>query len=811
MKKKIIFWVLFLYFISGNQLFSQEIASTEIDNYKAQAEQMMRFIERSFNMLGSSTTPAKDKEIIITETYLKFFKDDKVQIEDDLDESRVVPLNKDVQAYLQDIDFFFKEVKFEFTKEEVSHYLTEDGNLFILLKINRLIEGITIQSDTVRNSKPRFIELNVNLQNKDMKIVSIYSTKLNEEEDLKNWWLSLSPEWKAIFTRQNNLQSSPSISDLRRIQNMTDLDISNVATIQNLEPLSQMRQLQRLNFSNTNILDISPLRNLTRLEVLNCENTKVADLTPLRYATDLKELHISLTQVTDLTPVARFQKLIDFSAENCKISNIEALKGLLLLQQINLSGSKILNINDLKQLTKLEKLLLNNTAINDLTALQNLKNLKYLQINNTKVTNVSALNSATSLEELRINNTTISDISPLLNLPKITKIYCDNSGITKEKAEAFAAQKTDCLLIYATEALKTWWSMLPADWKDTFKKYVTIASSVPTDVELHQIANIEEIDISGKQNIRSLNQISMLENLKVLKASGCGISRIEELEELSDLQYIDISNTTVSSVRFLKNHNDLKHLNIENTEVDSLEELLNCRDLRIIYCDKTRIPKEKCIEFLRKKPDCLLVFHTDELQTWWGELEPAWKNIFRTIINFTEPPTKEQLHQITQVDSLSFQETHDIRSLYPLKEFVKLKVLKFSNTSINNLVTLSELTTLEKLECSSSPITSLEPLFTLHSLLYLNCSNTSVNDLEPLTYSKKLETLNISGTQVKNLSPLEKIITLQRLDCSNTLVRTLKPLYNINIKSVICYNSNITEKKVEDFKAIKPDCQVVHY
>ena len=74
---------------------SQEIATAEddlkkVENYQEQIRRLMGFLEFSLNTLGSSETTTRDKEIIINESYLKAFLNDKVQIEDDLDESREI-------------------------------------------------------------------------------------------------------------------------------------------------------------------------------------------------------------------------------------------------------------------------------------------------------------------------------------------------------------------------------------------------------------------------------------------------------------------------------------------------------------------------------------------------------------------------------------------------------------------------------------------------------------------------------------------------------------------------------------------------
>src|SRR5882757_5796235 len=65
---------------------------------------LVAFFQFMLNTLGSKQTSARDKDILITESYSKIFFDNKVQIEDDLDMDRKVITNKDVTAYLKDVD-----------------------------------------------------------------------------------------------------------------------------------------------------------------------------------------------------------------------------------------------------------------------------------------------------------------------------------------------------------------------------------------------------------------------------------------------------------------------------------------------------------------------------------------------------------------------------------------------------------------------------------------------------------------------------------------------------------------------------------
>jgi len=194
--------ILFL-FLGSTISHSQEsyLSVDEIESHESQIEQLINYLEYSFNTIGNPEIPVKEKEIIINESYLKVFKDEQVQIEDDLDENRNMVTNKDVQAYLKDINFFFKHVEFSFDVEEITHDVNEKGEIYFKVSMNRNLKGMTIGGDSVNNNLPRYVELNLNDEAQDLKIVSVYTTKLSEEEDMANWWFHLSPEWKEFFVK----------------------------------------------------------------------------------------------------------------------------------------------------------------------------------------------------------------------------------------------------------------------------------------------------------------------------------------------------------------------------------------------------------------------------------------------------------------------------------------------------------------------------------------------------------------------------------------------------------------------------------
>src|SRR6478736_2697684 len=216
---------------------------------------IVTFLEFVLNTLGSSNTSTRDKDVLISESYSKIFRDAKVQVEDDLDEERGVVTNKDVVAYLKDINFFFRDVKFEFTIDKIDQGTTSGNNDFYKVSLHRNLSGTTVDGKAVNSSVPCFIEINFNPKDQDLKIVSIYTNEFNEKGAMLNWWNQLSYEWQSLFRKKFSFNDSVTLSDIKKITSLEELNLSNNHYIQSFEPLSQLKNLKTLDLSYANAND----------------------------------------------------------------------------------------------------------------------------------------------------------------------------------------------------------------------------------------------------------------------------------------------------------------------------------------------------------------------------------------------------------------------------------------------------------------------------------------------------------------------------------------------------------------------------
>ena len=844
------------------------LSNQEIENYKEQVADLVNYLQGTLNFLGDPQNVPKEKEIIINESYLKIFHNDKVQVEDDLDDNREVPLHKDVQAYLKDIEFFFKEVKFEFVIVDISHFISDDNIHYFKVSFNRVLDGITVTNDTVSSKKSRFMEVNLDIVSDDLKIASIYTTKINEKDEIVNWWNNLPMSWREVFGASIYVTDSIRLADVisftdslflyvnsvdstdldqndnygielpeerKTISNMgleydtmfmdtkviltrlkgilkqNSIDVSGNQEIRKLHPLTKLTELRTIDLSNTLISDLSPLRNLNYMESLNCSETPVDDLSHLLYATSLQNLNCSYTLIKDLSAISGLLNIEELDCSGIRIINLDFTSRLTKLKTLDCSDTQIHELDSLKGLTNLEKLSISGTRVTNLDPIANLMNLQYLNCEGSSIQSLEPVKAMENLEVLRISDTELASLEALSDLSNLKKVYCDDTQISKEDAIQFMRDHPDCLVIFESEELLNGWEQLEQAWKDIIIEKTDI-SEKPTKEELHSVLQIKDLDISSNSDISYINPVRRLYNLKTLDASGIEVEDYSPIEGAIELEKLDLSGSSVTSLEPLSSLKQLQELNIDSTGIVGLESLNDLNHLTLIYADGSQISDKEAFGFRKDHPECLIVFKTDELIEWWEGLGNEWQQFFSGQFKVDSPPTKIQLHKILFLDSLSIVNQLQINDLSPIRIMDGLKTLKFNGTQVNSLEPLVLMHGLRSIECTQNPIEDLTPITGLTGLIKLNLENTPVSNLKTISGLTSIRHFNCSGTQVGSLKPISGYVDLEEIELNNTSIKSLDPLVGLpNLKTVKCYNTRIKSKSVEKFRAAKPDCEVVFY
>jgi Leucine-rich repeat (LRR) protein len=880
--RKIFPYILPLLFLLGGTLHAQDdqeskaqeeqdsLFAKKIELYQEEASSLIFFLEYAFNVLGDPGTPRSEKDVIINDSYLKVFRDAQVQIEDDLVRYRGVAINKDVQAYLKDITFFFKQAEFRFEVEEITYSHTPSGQLYFQATVTRYLNGITLKGKEYKSTRRRYIEFNVDEREEMLKVVSMYTTRLSEQQELSRWWNRMPEAWKSIFAPQLRVSDSLSMADvfridpklrmgdtlylasedglsldsiplanaavfagLKDISKLEKLDLSGQTSLERLDPLVQMKGLKELNISHTLVRNLGPLRNLSALEKLDVSHTPVVSLAPVLYATRLKEIYIHHTQIADLGPLQNCIQLKKIVGDNSRIASLSPLAGMEELEELYLSHTFVQNVEPLKDCPNIRILDLDHSKVTRLDGLANCKKLEQLRIMQTRVINISPLKGLPVIRAIYADNSLIGDLKPLGTMPQLSRFYCDNTPVTKAVASAFMADYPRILVVFQSNYLSNWWEGLTGEWKVVLRKYAEMDAN-PDKEQLQELVNIDTIRFTGNLQITKLEPLSEFRNLKALFCNNSGISSLGPIRNLKELSVLDCENTRVNSLAPISELTRLRRLNLAKTRISKLEvlsgltalEYLNISQTAIldlaplfgltalqeVQAEGTELDDLKVMQLANKQPNCLVIYQTDKLKKWWSIIPKTWQSIFKAQVRVSAEPQAKDLHQIARLEKINFSDRQDINDLYPLLGLLNLKELYFHNTRVKGLGPISRLTSLEVLHCTQSPISDLSSISNLRSLRDLNIENTLVEDLSPISNLLSIEILNVSGTKIKDLKDIRGLLHLQKLNCSNTAIKHLKYIETLpKLTKLSCFRTRIPPAKVEEFKGRHVEMDVDFY
>jgi len=794
--RQLAFFILMLSFFVGNG--QSEADSTRYDEVRS----LVNFYQYMLNFVGSSQSSARDKEVIITESYKKIFNTQDVQIEDDLILDRKVITNKDVSAYLRDVDFFFKDIQFDFGNIEIEKMANDDDAFYYLASFEGIVNGITIDDEVHSNSKKRFIEVNIDVEENDLKIASVYSTKVSRNEELKSWWAGLSLGWMTIFKDYMPFDSI-SNSVLVKIAAIDSLNLSGNQYILNLEPLVALSDLEILDISNSKITDITPLRYARNLRKLKAANTPINDITALQYFDKLTYLDLSQTEVVEISTIERLKKLTFLNLSNTKIISFEPLRYLNSLDNINLSSTIFSDPTLLSANTSLQEANLSRTPISQLSVFKDLTMLKQLDVSETGISSINGLEGHPKLEILTINQTIVNQLNPLMSAPNLKKVYADFTGISEKMAFTFMANKFNTVVVTNSEEVMEWWSTLPTNWKNVFSQI--IHEDNPGKEDFIKLMNLDSLDLSNKY-LFEIEPLKKFKRLRYLDVSKNQFTSFDFTEEMVDLEFLKGLDLPVKSTLGLEKNISLRFLILNGSSLEDMRSLSTLDKLELLDADHTNVDEVQIVKYLNSHPKTVIIYQSEELKYWWSSLPQEWKNALKI-----DGADAYHLHQLIEQEKIAIS-NQAITSLAPLNLFINLKQITLDRILITGLDELYGHQGLRQLSCTNSPLSTLEGFKQLNQLEFLDISNTAIEDLKDLVGLSSLKHLNCAGTGIKNLKSFSALFNLEGLNVSNTRIWRLEKLYSIrNLKTLICNNTRLTKQKVANFQELFPDCKISFY
>ena len=846
MRTRITAYLFFLFLLLTFSGFTQNntVSSEQMEEYTQYSEQLISYLESTLNFIGDGNELQSEKDLIINNTYQKIFANDKVQIEDDLDENREITLNKDVQAYLKDIDFFFRNVEFSFNVEDIHQLVNDSGEIVFKVTTNRFLKGVTIKNDTIENNQLRYIEINLNPYHKNLKIASIYTTKIKEKDAIKNWWNSMDEGWRNFFGRSvivfdtlplsnvisftdstivaenwqtkliydtigyNNVTyDSIIISDsipviLTDTLNKLAYDTIKANTSIIVQILTSFKSIEEVDISkNLTINNLDPVAELANLRKLYISNSLISDLSPARNLNKLEVLICSGSAVANLDPLIYNTSLREIDISNTAVADAATVVNFKNLDKLNISYTPITDITFISNLKQVSGLKMEGTLVNNFKPLGGMSNLSDLDLSNSKLFNLNTVDTIKSLQLLNIDSTTISNLTPLTKFPNLKILQANNTNISNLtpllKCENLKMIYCDNSKVTFDEAnifmeknkncLVIFNSAELIKWWEslstTWKQIFESNYNIEkpiTKEKLQNLINQKNISLAYNKQIQSIKPLNMMHRLEEIDMSGTGVFDLVPLTSMNNLENLNVKKTMVKDLSPLETLNNLRYLNIENTTVDDISMLTGATGLEIIYADNTCLDQNRVQALREVVPECLIIFQSEKLRMWWNNLEQPWRSEFSKQFDLPISPSNEQLQNLVNQETLEIINNNEIINLNALHIFKNLDHLVINNTSVSDLSQLNSITTLRSLDISNNPVSDIHYLAGLVNLEELIMENTPVDDIEAISALNNLRILNISGTRVKNLKYIQSLNNLQKLFINNTRIKNIKVLDKLN-------------------------------
>ncbi len=181
--------------------------------------------------------------------------------------------------------------------------------------------------------------------------------------DHRQWYSSLSPEWRKPLKEAIYLLDAPSDDDLIKMLTLPKLDIS----------------------GKRGIITLEPLRPITTLVWLNAAQTGINSIEPISGATNMVKLNLDYTLVSDLSPIKQMPKLQMLWCSAGSVSDLSALSGLQNFYTLNIAYTQVRSLEPLRNCPKLSALTMSDTNIDNLEPIMNLSEMRYLDCRRSKV------------------------------------------------------------------------------------------------------------------------------------------------------------------------------------------------------------------------------------------------------------------------------------------------------------------------------------------------------------------------------------------------------------------------------------------
>ncbi len=426
-------------------------------------------------------------------------------------------------------------------------YYKDDGFLYNIVdafddpsKIEKLSIGNLDLGDTSEDELSAFLGL---------KTLNVdYVDDFKELEEVANFKNIEELNVEMISDDENRgdvLKFLPSLNNLKSLR----LHFSSGTNFDNVEVLYGMPNIEKLDLSGIEELrSIDFVKNMPKLNSLSIEYCPIMDIEVLRDNVVITELNLenlgSLTDISSLPTIKNIKKLklLSLEVEKENVPNINALS---MLDEVNIDSDYLQSINGMTHISNLtvdDAYYLKSDILSSLTGVKHLK----INIDDEDKTIITAISKLPNLEraEIYLDDMDKYYITPIFNSSTISELSIYNSKHFDEVLyiDFSNISENNVLKKLSINDIKVVDINANNDKEMAFGVYV--------DEFFKHFKSLEEVEIKNNQ-IKSLEFVSNLPNLKVLDISENYVSDVSPLIKCSKLQTIKCKNNTISNLNVL--------------------------------------------------------------------------------------------------------------------------------------------------------------------------------------------------------------------------------------------------------------------
>lgn len=298
----------------------------------------------------------------------------------------------------------------------------------------------TCDNETVRHLKQMFLQAtDFSVCDNKSKLLKFpegsYLEKcVREYTEWTRWPISCAQAEKITMLKCDD----PNITSLEGIQQLVNLKLLDMGEkgtkINDLMPVRNLKNLQRLEIPNSEITNVEYLTRLPMLNTLNLRGNHITDLTYFPYMYPLNQLDLSYQgpdYITDITPLAYMaNSMQSLSLQGNKISDISALAHFKAMKYLSIRDNRITSIAPLANMSVLSGLDMTINLITDISPLANNSMLNIVTADHNLITSIEPLRNIPKLAQVSFKHNYITDVSPVSEMPYMKSMAFDYNNIT---------------------------------------------------------------------------------------------------------------------------------------------------------------------------------------------------------------------------------------------------------------------------------------------------------------------------------------------------------------------------------------------